>query len=319
MLHLPDRITISEVGPRDGLQSLDRWIDTDTKVAMIDRLSHAGFPVIEVTGFARNTVIPNLRDAEEVCGRILRRPGTVYRALVPNARGAERALGCKLDELLGLITVSETYLRKNQNMTLDQAVDQAITSFRIADGAGIAFVMAVGVALWCTYEGPIPPEKTLALMKRLRDGGIRRFYIAGSMGMEDPRQVGAIFRRIREELPDCEAGYHVHNLSGWGTANVLAAVDAGATFIEGSICGIGGGIAMPTSVASVGNLPTEDLVALFEAMGVRTGVDAAEAVAAARDIAAMLGIEPRSHAAQVGTRAELLEQGRAHPCNPHVM
>jgi hydroxymethylglutaryl-CoA lyase len=317
VLNLPQRITISEVGPRDGLQSLDKWIDTDTKVAMIDRLSRAGFPVIEVTGFARSTVIPNLKDAEEVCGRIQRRPGTVYRALVPNARGADRAVGANLGEMLGLITVSETYLRKNQNMSLDQAVDEAIKCFRIADGAGVGFVMALGVAMWCAYEGAIPQDKTIAVLRRLRDGGIRRFYLAGSMGMEDPVMVASLFRRAASELPDCEFGYHVHNLSGWGTANVLAAVDAGASFVEGSICGIGGGIAMPTSVAGVGNLPTEDLVALFEAMGVRTGIAPAEAAAASREIAAMLGIEPRSHVAHIGTRAELLEQGRLNPRNPH--
>jgi hydroxymethylglutaryl-CoA lyase len=317
VLNLPQRITISEVGPRDGLQSLDKWIDTDTKVAMVDRLSRAGFPVIEVTGFARSTVIPNLKDAEEVCGRIQRRPGTVYRALVPNARGADRAVGANLGEMLGLITVSETYLRKNQNMSLDQAVDEAIKCFRIADGAGVGFVMALGVAMWCAYEGAIPQDKTIAVLRRLRDGGIRRFYLAGSMGMEDPVMVASLFRRASSELPDCEFGYHVHNLSGWGTANVLAAVDAGASFVEGSICGIGGGIAMPTSVAGVGNLPTEDLVALFEAMGVRTGINPAEAAAASREIAAMLGIEPRSHVAHIGTRAELLEQGRLHPRNPH--
>lgn len=317
MLNLPDKITISEVGPRDGLQSLDKWIETDVKVAMIDRLSRAGFPVIEITGFARNTVIPNLKDAEEVCARIERRPGTVYRALVPNVRGTERALYSKLDELLGLITVSETYLRKNQNMSLPQAIEQGIECFRTADRAGIGFVMAIGVAMWCAYEGTIPQDKAMAVLRQLREGGIRRFYLAGSMGMEDPAQVGALFRRAAKELPDCEFGYHVHNLSGWGTANVLAAVDAGASFIEGSICGIGGGIAMPTSVASVGNLPTEDLVGMFEAMGVRTGIDPSEAVAASREIAAMLGIEARSHAAHVGTRAELLKQGRAHPRNPH--
>lgn len=316
MLNLPERITISEVGPRDGLQSLDRWIPTDTKIAMIDRLSRAGFPVIEVTGFVRNTVIPNLKDAEEVCGRIQRRPGTKYRALVPNARGADRALGSRLDEMLGLLTVSETYLRKNQNMSLDEAIDQAIQCFRIADGAGVGFVMALGVAMWCAYEGVIPQDKTIAVLRRLREGGIRRFYLAGSMGMEDPVMVASLFRRAARELPDCEFGYHVHNLSGHGTANVLAAVDAGASFIEGSICGIGGGIAMPTSLASVGNLPTEDLVSLFETMGVRTGVAPQEAVAASREIAAMLGIEARSHAAHVGTRDELLEQGRHHPRNP---
>lgn len=318
MLNLPERIVVSEVGPRDGLQSLDKWIDTDVKVAMIDRLSRAAFPVIEVTGFARASVIPNLKDAEEVCARIQRRPGTVYRALVPNLRGAERALDSKLDELLGLITVSETYLRKNQNMSLEEAVTQGVDCFRAAERAGVGFVMAVGAALWCAYEGLIPEDKTVGLLRRFRNAGVTRFYIAGSMGMEDPRQVNAIFRRIGRELPDCEVGYHVHNLSGAGTANVLAAIDGGAAFIEGSICGIGGGIAMPSSVASVGNLPTEDLVVLLESMGIHTGIDPAEAVAAAREIAAMLGIEPRSHAAQVGTRAELLEQGRAHPRNHPV-
>lgn len=318
MLNLPHQITISEVGPRDGLQSLDHWIDTDTKIAMIDRLSRAGFPVIEITGFVRNSVIPNLRDAEEVCARIERRAGTVYRALVPNARGAERAVASKLDELLGLITVSESYLRKNQNMTLDQAIDQAGQCFRIAEGAGMGFVMALGVSMWCAYEGPIPQDKTIAVLRRLHDAGIRRFYLAGSMGMEDPVMVSSLFRSAAKEFPGCEFGYHVHNLSGQATANVLAAVDAGATFIEGSICGIGGGIAMPTSVASVGNLPTEDLVCMFESMGVRTGVSPEEAVAAAREIAAMLGIEAGSHAAQVGTRSELLNQGQHNPRNPQT-
>jgi hydroxymethylglutaryl-CoA lyase len=258
-------------------------------------------------------VIPNLKDAEEVCARIVRRPGTVYRGLVPNARGAERALDTKLDELLGLTVVSETYLRKNQNMTADQGVEQGIKCFRMADGAGMGFVMALGVSMWCAYEGVIPEDKTVALVRRLRDGGIKRFYLAGSMGMEHPTQVGSLFRRMGDEFPDCEFGYHVHNLSGAGTANVLAAMDAGASFIEGSICGIGGGIAMPTSVASVGNLPTEDLVVLFESMGIATGVDPAEIVAASREIADLLGIDPHSHAAQVGTRDELLKQGREHP------
>lgn len=198
-------------------------------------------------------------------------------------------------------------------MTLDEAVEQALACFRSAESAGMGFVMAVGVALWCAYEGPIPEDRSVELVRRLREGGIRRFYIAGSMGMEDPVQVGSIFRRLHREMPDCEFGYHVHNLSGAGTANVLAAVDAGATFIEGSICGLGGGIAMPTSVASVGNLPTEDLIVLFESMGVRTGVDPQAIVAASREIAGMLGIQPHSHSALVGTRAELLEQGRANP------
>ena len=126
MLQLPEKITVVEVGPRDGLQSFPSWVDTDTKVRMIDRLSEAGYPVIEVTNFAHPKVIPNLKDAEEVMERISRRPGTIYRALVPNARGAERAAKTDCDEMLGLITVSKTYLAKNQNMTPDEAKDFGI-------------------------------------------------------------------------------------------------------------------------------------------------------------------------------------------------
>src|SRR5580692_11163699 len=148
-LSLPKKIVVAEVGPRDGLQSFPRWIETDTKVAMIDRLSDLGLPVIEASNFAHPKVIPHLRDAEEVFERIKRRPGTVYRALVPNARGAERASTAKVDEMLGLITISAAYTRKNQNMTIEQAIEQNLTSFRIAEANGIAFVMALGMAFWC--------------------------------------------------------------------------------------------------------------------------------------------------------------------------
>ena len=306
MIRFPDSIRVVEVGPRDGLQSLGRWIETEAKVAMIDRLSAAGLPVIEVTGFVSPKAIPALCDAEEVCGRIRRRTGTVYRALVPNARGAERALGSGLDELLGLITVSETYLRKNQNMTTDEAVAQAGAAFRIADGAGLGFVMAVGVALWCTYEGVIPDERVLGLVCRLRHAGITRFYIAGSTGLEDPRQVNRVFGKLLDAHPDCEFGYHVHNLAGTAAANILAALDAGASFIEGAICGIGGGIALPTDIGPVGNVPTEDLVTMLDEMGVATGLAPAEIVAAAHDVASILGITPRSRAGTGVSRTALL-------------
>ena len=147
-LSLPRKVVVAEVGPRDGLQSFPRFIDTDTKVAMIDKLSDLGFPVIEVSSFAHPSIVPHLRDAEEVFERIKRRPGTVYRALVPNARGAERGAKARVDEMLGLITISATYTRKNQNMTIDQAIAQNLTSFKIADTSGIPFVMALGMAFW---------------------------------------------------------------------------------------------------------------------------------------------------------------------------
>ena len=312
-LHLPSRTTIVDVAPRDGLQSFPRWIETDTKVAMIDRLSATGLPVIEVTNFAHPRVIPTLKDAEEVCQRITRRPGVVYRGLVPNARGAERALPCKLDELLGLITLSEAYNKKNQNMTLDEGVAEGIKTFRVVERAGVSFVMALGMSMWCPYEGRIPWERVLSILGEFRNAGIRRYYLAGSLGMEDARQVSELFGRVLGQFPDIEVGFHVHNLAGTGTANVLAALDAGASFIEGAICGIGGGIAMPKTIASVGNLATEDIVHMLNECGVETGVETAEIAAAARDIGTLLDIVPGSHTAHVGTRADVMAGAKQAP------
>jgi len=307
MLQLPKSVTVVEVGPRDGLQSFPRWVETDIKVKVIDRLSATGFPVIEVANFAHPHVIPNLRDAEQVLKRIARRPGAVYRALVPNARGAQRATAAKgVDEMLGLITVSATYLRKNQNMTADEAVAQAIEAFRIADRAGARFVMALGMAFWCPYEGRIPEDDVLALVARFRDAGMRRFYLAGSVGMEDPAHVNRLFRKLCDRWADTSFGFHVHNLAGMGTANILAALDGGASSIEGSICGIGGGITLPSALGLVGNIATEDAVHMLNEMGIETGLDTAAVIAAARDVAGWLGIRPQSHAAHCGTRADIL-------------
>jgi hydroxymethylglutaryl-CoA lyase len=317
VLEYPERVTVVDVSARDGLQSFHRWVDTDVKVAMVDRLSAAGFPVIEVTNFAHPRVIPHLKDAEEVMERITRRPGIVYRAQAPNARGAERAVAAKAQEILGLITASETYNRKNQNMTIAQGIDSAIATFRIADAAHIPFVMAIGMAYFCAYDGLISEDHVLDLVAKLRNGGIKRFYFAGSLGMEDPRHVNRLIRRALERFPNIAIGFHVHNLAGNGMANIVAALDAGATFVEGAICGIGGGIMTPTTMGAVGNLATEDIVHLLNEMGIETGVSTDAAVAAAHDVAKLLDIKPQSYVTAAGTRAQVMadakQNARSHP------
>jgi hydroxymethylglutaryl-CoA lyase len=307
VLTLPRTMVVAEVGPRDGLQSFSRWIDTDTKVRMIDLLSNLGLPVIEVSSFAHPKVVPHLRDAEEVFARIQRRKGTSYRALVPNAYGARRAAQAKVDEMLGLITISATYTKKNQNMSIEQAIEQNLQAHQIAEASAIPFVMALGMAFWCAYEGLVPEQHVIDVVRRLHQGGVRRFYLAGSLGMEDPAHVNRLFLRLGDEFPDASFGFHVHNLSGMATANILAALDAGVRWLEGAICGIGGGIAMPAKLGSVGNFPTEDLVSMLAEMGIGTGIDPAQVIVASREIAAMLGIEPRSHRANGATRESVAE------------
>jgi hydroxymethylglutaryl-CoA lyase len=307
VLTLPKTMVVAEVGPRDGLQSFARWIDSDTKVRIIDLLSDLGLPVIEASSFAHPKVVPHLRDAEEVFQRIKRKPGTIYRALVPNAHGARRAAIAKVDEMLGLITISATYTKKNQNMSIEAAIEQNLQSLRIAEASAIPFVMALGMAFWCAYEGLIPEDRVIDVVRRLHQGGVRKFYLAGSLGMEDPAHVNRLFSRLGGLFPDARFGFHIHNLSGMATANILAALDAGVQWLESAICGIGGGIAMPARLGSVGNFATEDLVTMLSEMGVLTGIDPERTVTVSREIAAMLGIEPNSHRANGATRGSVAE------------
>jgi hydroxymethylglutaryl-CoA lyase len=318
MLNLPEKILVVDVAPRDGLQSLPKWIPTDDKVWMCDRLTDLGVPVVEVASFAHPKVVPNMRDAEEVFARIKRKPGVVYRGQAPNARGAHRAVEAKVGEMLGLITVSETYTKHNQNMTNDEAVEQNILSFRIAEKNNIPFVMALGMAFWCPYEGLIPEEDVIDLVGRFRDAGIKRQYLAGSIGMEDPAHVNRLFARLYKQFPDVELGFHIHNLSGMATANILAALDAGVHWLEGAICGIGGGMAIPTTVGSVGNFPLEDLVAMLDEMGVETGLDPNEVIKAAHEIGKRLGIAVQSHRGTGCTREDVMRAGAENPHNPQV-
>jgi len=309
VINYPDSVKVVEVGPRDGLQSFHRIVDTDTKIKLVDRLSEAGFPIIEVTGFVHPKFIPNLHDAEAVISGITRRKGTIYRALVPNLKGAERAIATGgVDELVGLCTASIKYTKLNQNMTVDQAVEQGILSFRAADKASLGYVMAIGVSMWCPFDGPIPLDRVLAMLAKLHDAGIRQVNFGGSLGMEDARMVGELFGRAMDRHPDLILGYHIHNMSGTVPAAVLSAMDAGAQTFEGSICGIGGGVATPHAI---GNIPTENLVQMFNDMGVECGITTEAAITAARDCADLLEITRQSEGSRYGSRAEQFAEANA--------
>ena len=318
MLNIPEKMLLVDVAPRDGLQSLPKWISTDDKVWLCDRLTDLGVPVVEVASFAHPKVVPNMRDAEDVFARIRRKPGVVYRGQAPNVRGAHRAIEARVGEMLGLITVSETYTQHNQNMSNDECVDQNIQMFRLAERAGIPFVAAVGMAFWCPYEGLVPEAQVDDIVGRFFHAGIKRQYLAGSIGMEDPAHVNRLYRNLYAKYPGIELGFHIHNLSGMATANILAAMDAGIHWLEGAICGIGGGMAIPTTVGEVGNFPLEDLVAMLDEMGVKTGLDPKQVIAASKEISNRLGIRIASHRATGCTRDDVMRAGVENPNNPQV-
>ena len=294
-MKFPKKIKVIEVGPRDGLQSLNKWIPTQDKIEMINLLSSAKFPVIEVSSFAHPKVVPMLNDVEKVFEQINRHTGIVYRALSPNLKGTSRAIETRMvDEILGLLTVSETYSLKNQNMTLDDAINEAGKSFKLCEKSDVDFVMAIGVAFYCPYDGLISNEKILSVVQRLYNKGIRRIYLAASTGMENPANINYVFNKIRDKFSDLDCGFHVHDRVGMAATNMFSALDAGATSVEGSICGIGGGIAMPHGTGDYGNLPTEDIVSMLNRSNVETQLNTKTVHETAEKIASLLKIKSNS-------------------------
>ena len=313
-MRFPERVTLVEVGPRDGLQSLEKTYPTEVKVELVELLADAGLEKIEVTGFVHPEVIPQLADAEEVLARARRVEGCVYRALVPNRRGAERAVAAGVDEVLGLITASDTYNLKNARMLVADNLDQAAAMAAVAREAGVPIVMAIGIAMFCPYEGEVPEERVLGMIERMLSDGIEEFYVATSVGLDGPRKVSSLCSQILDRWPGMTLGVHLHNTNGMALANALAAMDAGVSVFEGSICGIGGGIRMPYGMPHYGNVSTEDLAHMFFEMGVETGVDLRRLIEAGRQTKELLGLETTfSSALQGGTKEDVLERGRVAP------
>jgi hydroxymethylglutaryl-CoA lyase len=313
---LPESVSIVEVGPRDGLQSLERNYPVETKVAMVEILADAGYPVIEVSGFVRPEIIPQLADAGEVFAQIKRREGTVYRALVPNRRGAERAVAADADELLALITASDTYNQKNSNMSVADNLDQIDAIADLAHETGKSIVAAIGVCMFCPYEGEIPETRVLEMIERMRGAGIDSVYLATSTGLDGPGKVGRLTGMILDRWPDLRLGLHMHNTNGMALANALIAMQNGVAFLEGSACGIGGGIRMPGGMAHFGNIATEDLVHLCTELGVDGGVDLESALDAATRVKELLELdESFSSALSGGTKQAVLEQARKSPAD----
>jgi hydroxymethylglutaryl-CoA lyase len=235
---------------------------------------------------------------------------------VPNRRGAERAAAAGVDEMLGLITASDTYNLKNQNMTVEENLGAVASMAVVARRERIRLVMAIGIAMFCPYEGEIPEAGVLELIERMRSDGVEEFYVATSVGLEAPRKVYSLCSQILDRWPAMRLGLYLHNTNGMALANALAGMDAGVSVFGGSICGIGGGIRMPYGMPHYGNVATEDLAHMFSEMRVETGVELRALLEAGRRIKELLGLETTfSDALRGGTKEEVLERGRVAPRN----
>ncbi|HRN76855.1 hydroxymethylglutaryl-CoA lyase [Ottowia sp.] len=303
------RIRIQEVGTRDGLQMEARFVPTEDKIALVDTLSQAGLAKIEVTSFTSPQAIPALRDAEVVMREIARVPGVVYTALVPNVRGAERAIESRTDELNLVMSASETHNLVNLRMTRAQSFAGLAEVVRTAQAARVPVNVSLSCVFGCPMEGDVAGSEVFGWAQRFVDLGVRGLTLCDTTGMAFPTQVSAITRAARERWPGTELTLHFHNTRGMGLANVLAAIDAGADRFDTSLGGLGG---CPYAPGATGNVCSEEIVHALQLMGHDTGVDLGCLIAAARRLPALIGHDVPSQIVKAGRRLDL------HPVPPNL-
>jgi hydroxymethylglutaryl-CoA lyase len=262
------RIHFNEVVTRDGFQMEPEFVATDAKVALIDALSDCGYAKIEATSFTSAKAIPMLRDAEEVMGRIRRVPGVEYAVLVPNLRGAERALESRADELNLVMSASESHNQANLRMGRQQSIEALTEVIRVVD-ARAAINVSLSTAFGCPMEGDVPAEEVLGLAERFVGLGVRGITVCDTTGMAHPAQVKAMCDTLQQRLPaSVQLTLHFHNTRGMGLANILAAVQGGIVRFDGSLGGLGG---CPYAPGASGNVASEDAIHMLQAMGYGMG------------------------------------------------
>jgi hydroxymethylglutaryl-CoA lyase len=289
--NLPKRVTIVEVGPRDGLQNEKGVISTADKIRFIDLLSAAGFPYIEATSFVSPKAIPQLADAGEVMAGITRRPGTRYTALVPNRKGMERALEAGVDEVAVFTGATESFVQHNINTTIAGSIENFRPVVAMARERGIPVRGYISVVFGCPFEGAVPVDAVVRVAEQLLSLGVSQLSLGDTIGVATPDQVVAITEAIQPLVPLERVGMHFHDTRGTALANVLVALQLGITTFDSSAGGLGG---CPYAPGASGNLATEDLLYMLHGLGVTTGVYLDAVVAASRFLAGVRGTAPAS-------------------------
>jgi hydroxymethylglutaryl-CoA lyase len=296
---LPRQISVREVGPRDGLQNEDP-VPTQAKIELIDRLSGTGVQRIEAVSFVRPDAIPQMADAEEVWGGIDRAASVRYSALVPNLRGAARALDSGLTEIEAVVSASDTHNRKNVNRGTAESLDDIAQIIALAHQRGATCQVIVSTAWGCPYEGDVPVERVVATAGRALADGADTVSFGDTTGMATPGRVQRLIGEFRSAYPEAELNLHFHNTRGTGLANVLAALELGVADFDASVGGLGG---CPYAPGATGNIATEELVHMVEDMGVGTGIDLSALIDAAADAERIIGRQLPSQVLRAGPRS----------------
>lgn len=306
---MSQRVYIQEVAPRDGLQIEERFVPTADKIALIDALSGTGVAKIEATSFTSPKAIPNLADAAEVMAGIDRHERVDYVALVPNERGVERALAAGADELNLVMSASDSHGLANLRMTPWQSLARFPAMIEQARGRDVFINASISTAFGCPFDGEVPAERVIDIIERLTVLGIRGVSLCDTTGMANPAQVKTLCENVLTRWPDLTLTLHVHNTRGMGLANVLAAWQAGVTRFDAALGGLGG---CPFAPGASGNVCTEDLVHMFEEMGVDTGVNLDALLAVSATLPELVGHDVPGQVVKAG------RSSRRYPLPEHV-
>ncbi|OIR59343.1 hydroxymethylglutaryl-CoA lyase [Bacillus sp. FMQ74] len=292
----PKKVTIKEVGPRDGLQNESIWIETKDKITWINQLSRTGLSYIEITSFVHPKWIPALRDAIDVAKGIDREKGVTYAALVPNQKGLENALEGGINEACVFMSASETHNRKNINKSTSETLRVLKQVNNDAKKANLTTRAYLSTVFGCPYEKDVPVEQVIRLTDALLEFGISELSLGDTIGAANPAQVETVLEALLTRFPANQIALHFHDTRGTALANIVTALQMGITVFDGSAGGLGG---CPYAPGSSGNAATEDIVYMLEQMGIKTNVKLEKLLSAAKWIEEKMGKQLPSRNLQV--------------------
>jgi len=286
MANLPSKVTLVDVGPRDGLQNEKQMIAAEVKVELVDRLTDAGFGNIEVTSFVSPKWVPQMADGAEVMTRIRRKPGVVYSVLVPNMKGFEAAASTKPDEIVVFGAASEAFSQKNINCSIAESIERFRPVVAAARAHGIHVRGAVSCALGCPYQGEVKPEAVGYVARLMKEIGVQHCGVADTIGVATPRATQAAMAAALEHYDIGDVSGHFHDTYGQAIGNIYACLEMGISIFDTSVAGLGG---CPYAKGATGNVATEDVLYLLQGLAIDTGIDLAKVVATGQWVSGILG------------------------------
>ena len=285
------KIQIVEVGPRDGLQNEKIWVETETKIALIEKLADAGLTKIEAASFVSPKWVPQMKDAFEVLSGIERRPGVTYPVLTPNLKGFERALEAGVTEVAVFGAASEAFSQKNINCSISESVERFRPVLEAAKKNSVRVRGYISCVLGCPYQGEVPLENVVNLAEKMFEMGCYEISLGDTIGIGTPLQAKKMVETVAEKVPVSNLALHFHDTRGQALANIYACLELGVSVIDASVSGLGG---CPYAQGASGNVATEDVVYMLHGIGIKTGVDIEKLIETGRFISDVFGRLPQS-------------------------